>query len=141
VKFCEGSLSPDGFAPCILDGLFLGYDREDRQAVEPADIKASVWARSGFKEWLEIYIGLAKMRVAGSYRANVLSLISPSVLRESARHLSGLGPGFRFLLRLQINSTWRRPMPLDHHSEEPTAIRTNLGAIFVSHWNSAVQPG
>ena len=23
-------------------------------------------------------------------------------------------------------------MPLDHHSEEPTAIRTNLGAIFVS---------
>ena len=44
-------------------------------------------------------------------------------------------------LRLQINSTWRRPMPLDHHSEEPTAIRTNLGAIFVSHWNSAVQPG
>ena len=35
-------------------------------------------------------------------------------------------------LRLQIHSTWRRPMPLDHHSEEPTAIRTNLGAIFVS---------
>jgi hypothetical protein len=24
-------------------------------------------------------------------------------------------------LRLQIHSTWRRPMPLDHHSEEPTA--------------------
>ena len=23
-------------------------------------------------------------------------------------------------------------MPVDHHSEEPTAIRTNLGAIFVS---------
>src|SRR6202030_3040165 len=35
-------------------------------------------------------------------------------------------------LRLQIHSTWRRPMPVDHHSEEPTAIRTNLGAIFVS---------
>ena len=32
-------------------------------------------------------------------------------------------------LRLQIHSTWRRLMPLDHHSEEPTAIRTNLGAV------------
>jgi len=27
---------------------------------------------------------------------------------------------------------WRRPMSLDHHREGPTAIRTNLGAIFVS---------
>ena len=27
---------------------------------------------------------------------------------------------------------WRRPMSLDHHREEPTAMRTNLGAIFVS---------
>src|SRR6202030_638202 len=35
-------------------------------------------------------------------------------------------------LRLQIHSTWRRPMSLDHHFAEPTAIRTNLGAIFVS---------
>src|ERR1700737_2113181 len=35
-------------------------------------------------------------------------------------------------LRLHIHSTWRRLMPLDHHSEEPTVIRTNLGAIFVS---------
>ena len=35
-------------------------------------------------------------------------------------------------LRLLIRSLWRRPMSFDHHSEEPTAIRTNLGAVFVS---------
>src|SRR5664279_201679 len=35
-------------------------------------------------------------------------------------------------LRLLIRSLWRRPMSFDHHSEEPTAIRTNLAAIFVS---------
>jgi hypothetical protein len=98
VKFCEGSLSLDGLAPRILDGLFLGYDREDRQAVEPADIKASVWARSGFKEWLEIYIGLAKHARCRFVSRERPIAHSPSVLRESARHLSGLGPGFRFLL-------------------------------------------
>ena len=27
---------------------------------------------------------------------------------------------------------WRRPMSLDHRCEEPTAIRSNVGAIFVS---------
>ena len=99
MKFCEGSLSLDGLAPCILDGLFLGYDREDRQAVEPADIIKLPFGRvAASKNGLKSILASRSMRVAGSYRANVLSLISPSVLRESARHLSGLGPGFRFLL-------------------------------------------
>src|SRR6202521_5556154 len=31
-----------------------------------------------------------------------------------------------------IRSLWRRPMSFAHHLEEPTAIHTNLGAIFVS---------
>jgi transposase len=31
-----------------------------------------------------------------------------------------------------IRSLWRRPMSLDHHREEPTALVTDLGAIFVS---------
>src|SRR6202051_3212958 len=35
-------------------------------------------------------------------------------------------------LRLLIRSLWRRPMSFAHHLEEPTAIHTNLGAIFVS---------
>src|ERR1700692_4104357 len=35
-------------------------------------------------------------------------------------------------LRMLIRSLWRRPMSFAHHLEEPTAIHTNLGAIFVS---------
>jgi transposase len=35
-------------------------------------------------------------------------------------------------LSSQIRSAWRRLTSLDHHFAEPTAIRTNLGAIFVS---------
>src|ERR1700736_466959 len=34
-------------------------------------------------------------------------------------------------LRLLTHSTWRRPMLIDHPYIEPTAIRTQFGAIFV----------
>jgi hypothetical protein len=96
VKFCEGSLSLDGLAPCILDGLFLGYDREDRQAVEPADIKASVWARSGFKEWLEIYIGLAKhARCRFVSRERPIAHFTERFARVGAPFI-GVGSGFSF---------------------------------------------
>jgi hypothetical protein len=116
VKFCEGSLSLDGFAPCILDGLFLGYDREDRQAVEPADIKASVWARSGFKEWLEIYIGLAKhARCRFVSRERPIAHFTERFARVGAPFI-GVGSGFSFFaevanqLNLEATNATRSPL-------------------------------
>src|SRR6202049_4242309 len=57
---------------------------------------------------------------------------SESALNDTRSHGARIATSSGGRLRLQIHSTWRRPMPLDHHSEEPTAIRTNLGAIFIS---------
>src|ERR1700720_5002416 len=67
---------------------------------------------------------------SGFWRTSRPARFRPSLSTRSHGAWIATSSGGR--LRLQIHSTWRRPMPLDHHSEEPTAIRTNLGAIFVS---------
>src|ERR1700737_1813221 len=70
------------------------------------------------------------LRSSGFWRTSRPARFRPSLSTRSHGAWIATSSGGR--LRLQIHSTWRRPMPLDHHSEEPTAIRTNLGAIFVS---------
>ena len=63
-----------------------------------------------------------------------LSMKAPGSIRLGNKIPWGVDSGRLWEQTEVVNplNPWRRPMSLDHRCEEPTAIRSNVGAIFVS---------